>query len=242
MKSNQKLAIMFWLKKSKATKDGMAPIYARITIDGKEETFSLSKKAHPKFWDTKLKRVTEPTNEVRSINSKIGKVENDLVRHFIVLQSQYEEVTPLMLKNVFLGLPVKSSGSDHHLPATPQINTLLEAFGEFITTFELMVSKGTRSHETLKHWRTTKTKVTEFINFKLKLKDIDLIDIRPSFATNFYKYMTLEVDEPLAEVTAKMHVKKTRQIVEQCVNEEFLSINSSPCWSPVNGMTGVTVT
>lgn len=55
MKSNQKLLIMFWLKKSKATKDGQAPLYARITIDGEDEEISISRKAHPDFWDTNLK-------------------------------------------------------------------------------------------------------------------------------------------------------------------------------------------
>ncbi|SDE88756.1 Site-specific recombinase XerD [Mucilaginibacter pineti] len=225
MKSNQKLAIMFWLKKSKTTKDGMAPIYVRMTIDGNEEVISLSKKAHPKFWDTKLKRVTEATAEARAINSKIGSMESDLERHFIVLQSQYEDVTPLMLKNAFLGLPIKFDGSNHELVGIERIKTLLGAFSEYIKTFELMVDNKTRSKETLKHWRTTKTKVMEFVVKKFKQKDIDLIDIRPSFATQFYKYMTLEVEEPLAEVTAKMHIKKTRQIIEQCVTDELIDKN-----------------
>ncbi len=37
MKSNQKLSVMSWLKKSKATKDGKAPVYSRITIDGLDD-------------------------------------------------------------------------------------------------------------------------------------------------------------------------------------------------------------
>jgi site-specific recombinase XerD len=225
MKSNQKLAIMFWLRKSKSTKDGMAPIYARITIDGKDENISLSRKANPQFWDSKLKRVTESSAEARATNLKIGLVENDLERNFTVLQSQHEDITPLMLKNAFLGLPVKFNGSNHALVETSKIKTLLDAFTEFIKTFELMVKNETRSKETLKHWRTTQSKVAEFVHFKYGQVDIDLGDIRPSFAPHFYRYMTLETTEPLSEVTAKMHVKKTRQIVGQCVTDEIITKN-----------------
>lgn len=37
MKSNQKLSIMFWLFKAKATKDGRAQIYARVGCPGPTE-------------------------------------------------------------------------------------------------------------------------------------------------------------------------------------------------------------
>lgn len=225
MKSNQKLAIMFWLRKSKATKDGMAPIYVRITIEGKDENISLSRKAHPDFWDSKLKRVTDASAEAKATNLKIGRIENDLERNFTVLQSQHEDVTPLMLKNAFLGLPVKFNGSNHALLETSKIRTLLAAFDDFIEDFQKMVTNGTRSNETLKHWRTTRTKVAEFINSEYGLADIDLVDIRKTFAPDFYKFMTIETTEPLAEVTAKMHVKKTKQIVESCVNNEILERN-----------------
>ncbi len=111
MKSNQKLAIMFWLKNSKATKDGMAPLYARITISGKYEDISLSRKVNPKFWDSKLKRDTEPSAAAKATNQKIAVVESELENHFILLRSQHEDVTPSMLKNSYLGLPVKFNGS-----------------------------------------------------------------------------------------------------------------------------------
>ncbi|UOE51366.1 hypothetical protein MTO98_09775 [Mucilaginibacter sp. SMC90] len=53
----------------------------------------------------------------------------------------------------------------------------------------------------------------------------NLVDIPPSFANHFYKYLTLEAESILAEVTAKKHVKKTKQIVEHCVTELRLDRN-----------------
>jgi site-specific recombinase XerD len=57
------------------------------------------------------------------------------------------------------------------------------------------------------------------------LDDIDLVDIRYSFAEKFYDYVTLEVDEPLSEATAKGHLKKIKQILKDCVTKEYLLRN-----------------
>ena len=55
MKSNQKLSLMFWLFKAKATKkDGKAPLYVRITIDGLDDELSLSRKVLPEHWNSEF--------------------------------------------------------------------------------------------------------------------------------------------------------------------------------------------
>ncbi|WP_374759746.1 Arm DNA-binding domain-containing protein [Dyadobacter chenwenxiniae] len=64
--SNQKLSILFWLFKAKATKDGKAPIYVRITIEGLEDEISLGKKVHPNHWCSKTKKVTSPGMEAKT--------------------------------------------------------------------------------------------------------------------------------------------------------------------------------
>lgn len=63
MKSNQKLLIMFWLRKSKATKDG--------TSDGRKNNLS------------------------------IAQAEIDIGGYFTILQCQYQNVTPMMLKAAY---------------------------------------------------------------------------------------------------------------------------------------------
>ncbi len=88
-----------------------------------------------------------------------------------------------------------------------------------------MVDKGQRSNDTLKHWKTTCNKVKAFIPFQYGTADIDLADMRHSFAHRMYDYLTLEVDEPLEEVTAKGHIKKIIQILTGCVKDEAIPNN-----------------
>ncbi|WP_316828586.1 site-specific integrase [Pedobacter miscanthi] len=225
MKSNQKLLLMFWLFRAKATKkDGKAPLYVRITIDGKDEEISLSRKVHPDFWDTEKKKSTENSSDAKLTNKKILEVQVDLDRHFTVLQSQYEVITPLMLKNAYNGLPVLMKKYEVKQPIVP-IPTLLTAFDNFIVRFRKMVDKGIRSDETLRHWKSRRTKIQAFIAFQYGIQDMELADIRYSFAEKLYDYFTFEIDKPLAEITAKGHIKKTIQILKGCVTNDFLQKN-----------------
>ncbi|MES2457975.1 MAG: Arm DNA-binding domain-containing protein, partial [Bacteroidota bacterium] len=172
MKSNQKLSLLFWVKKTKVSKkDGKAPLYARITIDGKDEELSLGRKINPQFWDVNLKRDCEPGSESKKTNSKIEQIKVDLERHFAVLQSLHEVITPAMLKNVFTGLPATYS-KDVPTPALQEKKKLFETTDEFISMFEKMVNKNIRSFETLKQWRSTRKKLEEFILFQFKNNDI----------------------------------------------------------------------
>ena len=107
MKSNQKLSILFWLFKAKATKDGKAPIYVRITVDGLDDEISLGKKVHPDDWCNQTKKVTAPGMEAKLINIAIDQARTLLTSQFMVLQSQFECITPTMLKNAFRAKPVK---------------------------------------------------------------------------------------------------------------------------------------
>lgn len=235
MKSNQKLSIMFWLFKAKATKDGRAPLYARVTIGGDFKEISLNRKVLPKHWDTNLKRVTEASSESRTTNLSIAEAEVVLEKHFIVLQSQYEKITAQMLKNAYLGLPIMYDGGGIVVKEYEKRDTLLNAFSEFIEKFKKQVSKGLKSAGTLRHWISTKNKVEEFLKFQYGIEDIRLADIKYSFAEKFYDYTTLEVDEPLSEVTSKGHIKKIKQILKGCVSKDLIFKNPIQDYSCAGG-------
>ena len=98
MKFKQNLSLLFWLYRGKASKDGKAPIYVRITIDGTDTDISLSKKIHPDFWNSDAKLVTATTSEAKMINLKIVQAQAEIEKHFLVLQSQLNHVKPAMLK------------------------------------------------------------------------------------------------------------------------------------------------
>ena len=78
MKFKQNLSLLFWLYRGKASKDGKAPIYVRITIDGTDTDISLGKKIHPDFWNSDAKLVTATPAEAKMINLKIVQAQAEI--------------------------------------------------------------------------------------------------------------------------------------------------------------------
>ncbi|HEX5553181.1 MAG TPA: Arm DNA-binding domain-containing protein [Chitinophagaceae bacterium] len=157
MKSNQKLTLLFWHRKSKADSAGFAPIICRISIDANEEELSIGKKIHLNHWDTESK-MAKGGVVAKKVNQRIAQVTADLERHFTILQLEHEFITPLMLKNVFNGLPYDHK-KGRAKPEEPKSTTILQVADIHIGEFTKMVDKGLRSSETLKQWKATRRKL-----------------------------------------------------------------------------------
>lgn len=221
MKIKQNMDLLLWIRRSQ-TKNDVAPLYIRVTIDGISKEISLGVKINPKDWDIKSKRVKKTEPSYKTTNSKIIQAQVDLDRHFNALKTQVDRVTPDMVKNAYLG---KSEAKANTEKSEKGKDTILYAFDEFILRFEKMVDKGLRSYDTLKHWRTTKKKVESFLVHKYRAKDLALSKIEPNFGDNFYDYLTLEVKVPLAEPSAKKHIKNTKQIIKSGVKKKLIPVN-----------------
>lgn len=225
MNFKQNLTVLFWLYRQKAKADGKAPIYCRVTIDGKCTEISTGKKVHPDLWDSDSKQATGSGIDVKLTNQKIVQLQADVERVFNGLLTQHAEVTPAMVKNVFLGLPaVEEPKQPVKVAAAPE-QTFMEVFTDFIAKFEKRVEKEQRSYETLKHWRTTKKKVAAFFKGYFGTNDVLFSALTDTFAEDFYDYLTLHAPKPLAEVTARKEVKWVRQIVKIGVRKKYISSN-----------------
>jgi hypothetical protein len=209
---------------TKSEADGKAPIYARITIDGKYTEISTGKKVNPASWDLDAKQITGPGLEVKLANQKLVQLQTDVERIFNGLQTQFQQVTPAMVKNVYLGKPAIEQPKLAK-PAAKNEQTVLEVFDEFIAKFEKRVERENASYETLKHWRSTKKKVAGFIKYHFDREDIHFSSLPDTFAEDLYDYLTLHVAKPLAEVTARKEIKWVRQIVKIGVRKKYISSN-----------------
>jgi site-specific recombinase XerD len=225
MKSNQDLSLLFWHRKSKADKKGFAPIICRINIDGEEpEELSIGRKANINCWDVDNKKVIGTNEEARQTNFKILEITVDLHRHFTLLRAQFENVKPIMVKNLYCGLPALNNKFTS-IKEFKHIPTLIQVADKHVANFEAMVNKGIRSKETLKQWRATKKKIEEFLTFKFDCLDCNLSDIEFSFATKFYNYLTVERKKILGEAAAKKQIKNLKEILTFAETSTWISKN-----------------
>jgi Arm DNA-binding domain/Phage integrase SAM-like domain len=125
MNVKQNLSILFYLKRKKTSKDGKAPIYIRITVDGLEDEMSLSCKVLPDQWDNESKQVSDKAPDYVRINKTISQAKTDLERHFDLMQAN-GLVSPTMVKQSYL-TPVSGQQQRNEKQANLQLSEALDA-------------------------------------------------------------------------------------------------------------------
>ena len=88
MKATQTFSILIWANKAKMT-DNEAPIFARVTVDGKRAEISLKKKIALVKWDVKAGYVKGNNEEARTINNYITQVKSELFKLDLVIKYRF---------------------------------------------------------------------------------------------------------------------------------------------------------
>lgn len=102
MKSNQTFTILFWLYKSKI-RNGKAPIYCRITVNGKRAQFSVKRSVCPTKWVSVAGTTNGKTQELKTLNSYLDMIKGEIHKHYNRLLATEEFITADTLKNSYLG-------------------------------------------------------------------------------------------------------------------------------------------
>jgi len=223
--------------RSKKRANGQSPLIIRITLNCDSKELALKINISPENWLVEEKRVDKNEKEHRFINRRLQEIDVDLRRIYDRLFLEHGAVTPLMIKRVYQNLlPVETTKVE-----TERIQlTLIMAFDDYIQKFQKLVNDKKRSDGTLRQWRSTRKKTIEFLVFRSRKeasergkkihdnavqKDISFCEITPDFGDEMYDYLTTEVEEPLADPTAKKHIKKLKQIIKVGVKKQIIPSN-----------------
>ncbi|MBC7485860.1 MAG: tyrosine-type recombinase/integrase [Cytophagaceae bacterium] len=128
-----------------------------------------------------------------------------------------------MLKNVFRGLPA--------IPAAVVLSneepslTLLQAVNNHIAFVEEMVDKGKLSKGLLTIFKTTRTKIIEFLSNIYQSEDISIPDMGMEFAYKFYDYLLLKDPAGLDSNTSYKYIKKTKQFITEAKKRGLVKFN-----------------
>lgn len=216
MKVNQELSILFWLWKAKQTKDGMVPIYVRITVNGLRDGFSSGKKIHADYWNEETGFAVRACKDAVSINNYITKTSKDLERCYNELCDEHDDVTAKMVKDAFLFRPEPKP-------------TLMKAFQVHNDEFAERVTKGIGKKGTLMRYERLRVKTLAYLKKKFNSTDIILEEIQYSFASGFYHYLLMQ---DIDENTSMKYVKTLKQVLTKAVNEGMIvhnPINNFKC-------------
>ena len=141
-------SLVFYIKRNKLMKNGEAPIYARITINGRRAEFSIKRSLIPNEWDPARGRSSKKTKKAISLNEYIDEVWSRIHEVRKQLEHEGKEVLAHEVQDRYLGKDTKRK-------------KILELYQEHNDLLKERIGKGV-AYGTWERHRTSRTHFESF--------------------------------------------------------------------------------
>lgn len=170
MRNSVTFGIVFIPKSSKA-KNGKAPLYARITLNGERIELSLQRRITLNLWDERKSRLKGCSAESIQVNNSLDRVYNKMYESFRQLQNENKLLNVGMIKARYLG------ADDSFKKLSELLNYHTEHMKEVL------------KYGTMKNYYTTERYLYKFLKKQFKANDIFLKQINYQFITDFEHFL-----------------------------------------------------
>lgn len=195
-----------FILRTSRTRNGLTPIYCRITVNSTRAEFSIKRSVAEKNWNAG--RVKGTSDEARSLNSYIKQVEAKVFEHYRELLADEKLITAEGLKNAYLGVK-------------PDQYSLLR-----LIEYHNVQLKDTIEWGTMKNYMTTQRYVKEFLRKHLKSPDIQLNHLSYKFIADFEhflrSYQPVDHHTSMGNNTVMKHIERLRKMINLAVKNEWL--------------------
>ncbi|HCY39989.1 MAG TPA: integrase [Prolixibacteraceae bacterium] len=201
------LGIHFVLRSSK-TISGIAPIYARITVNSKRCEISIKRKIQVESWNIGKGMAKPSSSENKQLNSYLEQIRKMMVQSYQDLVLGKQVITAEAIKNKFLGLDISDM-------------TLCKLIEYHNTN-----CKETLKWGTLKNYFTTKKYIELFLKEKHRTTDIYLTSLNYKFLIDFEyflrKYTPDDFHTSMGNNTVMKHIERLRKLIKMAIRYEWL--------------------
>ena len=206
---NATISILFYLKITKDNAQGLAPIFQRITINGRRLDNSTGKFVDPSKWHPEMSKMRGNSEEARLINGHLDNLRTKILIAEKELNKKDIPVNLETLKNMLLGTKERQRllvpiFEEHN-------NKIKELLG-----IEYAPGTYERYQTSLKHTK-------DFLNWKYSISDIDITKIDHAFITDYEFY--LRSVRKCANNTAVKYIKNFNKIIKLCLANDWLEKN-----------------
>ncbi|KAA8476828.1 site-specific recombinase XerD [Arcticibacter tournemirensis] len=209
MKTVNTFGIQFIIRQDKL-KDGKAPIYARITVNGEIIHFALKQWINAACWDQRRGIGKGKAESIKMTNNGLEQVRMALGRCYQELQLKGGLVTASAVKDAFLG-------TDSEEPNT--LSRLVEYHNEQ-AKYELEWS-------TLKHYYVTQRYLTRFLEAKFRKRNILLREINYKFIADFETFLRAhkpnDHQKPMNNNGVMKHLIRLRKMTNLALRLEWIT-------------------
>jgi len=207
MRTNNTFGVQFITRTNKA-KNGLRPIYARISVDSRRVEVSLKRFIHPENWNDAKGSAKGKSEEIRNLNTYLEQIRSRLTECYQQLTLKKQMVTAIAVKNLFCGFEEKE-------------HSLMTLFD-----YHNVEMKTTLEWGTLKNYFTTRRYVEEYLRAHLKTSDVFLSQLNYRFLSEFERFMKAYVPKdqkkPCGQNTIMKHIERLRKVVNMAIKNDWL--------------------
>lgn len=208
MRTTNTFGVQFITRTNKA-KDGLLPIYARVTVDGRRVEISLKRWIKPGDWNGSKGMAKGSREEIKSLNHYLDEVRARIMECYQEMQVQKRLITADAIKSMFLGTDQKDF-------------TLCK-----LVDYHNQTMRDTLAWGTMKNYFTTQKYIRRFLKERFGTTDMFLSELSYKFITDFEFYLRnykpKDHQKPLGNNEVMKHLERFRKMVTMAVKMEWVS-------------------
>jgi len=206
MTERQTLSILYYLRRDKKNKKDEAPVYLRITVNGKRSEMATNRYVDPDKWNHEGGYVKGNKTEYKALNEYLDILRSKVYQAQRELIEGNKLVTAEALRNKIQG-------------KTGIQKTLLEVF-EYHNHLIKEQVPGQYSPATLTKYKTTLDHIRNFVKYKFQKEDLYLNELNHEFVTSLEHYLKTILDQN--HNTAIKYIKNLRKVIHLAVKNDWL--------------------
>ncbi|MBN1789837.1 MAG: site-specific integrase [Bacteroidales bacterium] len=189
--------VLFFVLKSRLLRNGEAPVYVRITVNGSRCDMGISRSIDPDIWDPRKGKAKGNTRNVKEFNEYLEEYRSRIFQAKKSLESDFRPVTPESIKRKLLGIDEENF---YFLVVFKDHNEKLKLLGDK----EVAPATITRYETAYKH-------LAEYIKHQYKKDDCLFRDVNYNFIRNFEFY--LKTERNCAHNTTVKYIVNIKKII-----------------------------
>lgn len=201
-----RISILFYGKRARTTKDGLLPIYLRVTIGGQRFETSTHRYVQPASWMVEAGKMKGSSEKARSTNAYLDTLRAQVYTYQRDLLQEGKIVTVDSFREKWLGVEEK-----------PVL--LLEVFRQHNEQMEQLVGKDF-APGTLERYRTSLQHTRDFIQWKYKSEDLDVHALDYGFISGYEFW--LKTVRGCAHNTTMKYLANFKKVIHICLKNGWL--------------------
>lgn len=204
-------SILFFIRESKARKNGNVPIEVMITVNGERNSFSTGKQIAIEKWDKTKQQVKGKDQGTQNLNNYLKAIKAKL----------YQKEAELLERGFIITAQILYDAYFDKVESLKE-RSLFEVFEEHNQEQEKLVGNGVSKAT---HWVSVYTirLLREFVQQKYKREDLYLRELNLNFIQSFHSF--LRIDKGMAQNSSTKHLKLLKKIINLSVANSYMAFN-----------------